>query len=183
MTDDEDLDQAVERAVAANGHDGARIGVPAVFTRRYQGAESADTFEGRVTRCYELALRAQMTFANHGWTTTLVHGVIGPRRNPHAWVEWRDTNGKRWMWDPVLDGVMPGTHFRDHYMATEWSRYTPREASRLSEGSNGPWGVRDAKRAIACIEDMMRHGSSIFDGMTRITQIRADNGIKEERHG
>ena len=175
MTDD----RAAERAVAANAHDGLRVHVPMAFVYRYQGASSADTFADRISRCYELALRAQLTFAQHGWRTTLVHGTIGPAHNPHAWVEWRDDEGQRYAWDPILDGIVPGRTYISDYYAVTWDRYGPRESARFAERSNGPWGVRNCKRAIDRIQRMIADGSDPEAGRSRIKQIIDDNRIKE----
>ena len=154
------------------------VAVPAVFLHRYEGARDADTFEGRVGRCYELALRAHLTWAARGWVTMLVHGTIGPKKNPHAWVEWRDSAGKRWAWDPVLDGVMPGTRYRDDYHAWPWTRYNAPQAAILSVYGNGPWGQRDVERAINAIETMMANGSDKKEGKARIADLRTENNLK-----
>ena len=179
MTVDE-VDRAVER-VQANAHEGARVQVPQAFVYRYTGAESADTFADRISRCYELALRAQLTFANHGWRTALVHGSIGPQHNPHAWVEWRSDSGERYVWDPILDGIVLGRTYISDYYAITWNRYGPKESTHLSEHSNGPWGARDCRRAITRIRAMIKAGGDPVAGEKRIQEIMDDNRIKETR--
>lgn len=141
------------------------IDVPYPFQLRYDGKEDTDSVDARLSRCYELAANAQLNFAVLYWKTTLVHGVIGPQRIPHAWIEFRSDH-KRMVWDPVLDEVMMGTYARDIMNYREWTRYQPREAASLHirEGHFGPWGrddlrydiekIRiDAAQAELCSED------------------------------
>lgn len=148
------------------------------FESRYCDAEDVDTFESRIGRCYELALRAQLVMAVLGWNTTLVHGTIGPASNPHAWLEWRDERGRRLAWDGVFDGVMPGTIYRDEYFARVWTRYSPRAASLafVAADNNGPWG-KDVQKSIAAIEGMVAAGINSEGGLARIDEIIEQNGM------
>lgn len=157
---------------------GDQVQVPVAFNSRYRDAENVDTFNSRIGRCYELALRAQLVMAELGWETTLVHGTIGPASNPHAWLEWRDKHGRRLVWDGVFDGILPGTTYRDEYFASIWTRYSPRAASRalIAADNNGPWG-RDVQRSLAVIEDMVSAGINPEGGLERIAEILEQNGM------
>ena len=158
------------------------IKVHAAYLYRFDGCDDVATFNDRMTRCYELALHAQLNFAHRGWPVTLVHGSIGPAKNPHAWLEWRDVAGRRWCWDGVFDGIMPGTAYVNEMYAVAWTRYSPAEAARwvVRDAGNGPWGKRDTKRAIACIEAMIDAGHDREAGLVRINEIRQDDSSKKE---
>jgi len=159
--------------------------VPVAFLHRFDDAENVDTFDQRIGRCYELALRAQLNFVIHKWVTTLVHGGIGPAHNPHAWLEWRDASGKRYAWDGPGDRVMYGRDYQVSHMTEEWSRYNPREASKLfiAADTNGPWGERDLLRAIDRVERMVISGINIKGGKDRLVDLREDLERERKRNG
>ena len=122
--------------------------LPGAFAYRYADAEvDTSTFEARVGSCYTLAVVAVGNFVRRGWRdVTLVHGIIGPLGNPHAWVEFR-VGGHRLVWDPTLDNVVRHDWYRDEWKARVWHRYTPRQAAThlLAENHHGPWGADDAR--------------------------------------
>lgn len=107
--------------------------LPGAFAARYAYADpAADTYDQRSGRCYELAVCAQLAFADLGWTAVaLTHGHVGPHENPHAWLEFRGGAGEKLVWDGTLDQVMDWRHYRDALGARRWASYDPAQARSL----------------------------------------------------
>lgn len=126
------------------------VDLPGAFAYRYADLPDgvdASTFETRVGSCYTLAAHGQANLRSRGWRdVTLVHGIIGPLGNPHAWLEFR-VAGQRLVWDPTLDEVLRWQWYRDEWKARVWSRYTIQQAAAnlLREEHFGPWGANDAR--------------------------------------
>lgn len=162
--------------------DGPVVKVPVAYEHRFDDAKTVETFNTRIGRCYELALRAQLNMSIYGWDTTLVHGTIGPWNNPHAWLEWRDNAGKRWSWDSIEDGIMPSAQYKVDMYAVIWTRYAPKQACNMfiKLDSNGPWGKRNIERAIVAIEGMMASGHDTIAGQERLLELKDElKTIKE----
>jgi transglutaminase-like putative cysteine protease len=122
----------------------------------------ASTFEGRLGHCYTLAAHVHANLYMRGWKDiTLVHGIIGASGNPHAWLEFR-LDGKRYVYDPTLDGIIPHDFYRDEWRCRVWSRYTIQQASALitAEKSFGPWGANDARydKRVEAMERLKAEG-------------------------
>lgn len=157
-TIDRDTDAALAAWEAKYGEAVAQVH-PA-YQYRYAGKANTDDFAGRSHRCYELALTAVMNLATRGWETTLVHGEIGPHRNPHAWLEFRDVDGRRFCWDPTMDSVVPLSVWQKAWRGRRWSRYTSYEAGvqYLNEGHDGPWGRENDARYDRGAQRMIEAG-------------------------
>lgn len=132
---------------------GYAVRVPPVYEMRYADRGPCDTYADRVHRCYELAANAQLEWAMQGWDVLLVHGSIGPYRNPHGWLEFRLAIGnvsRRYVWDGVLDRILEHREYRDRWRARAWSKYSPPDAAALvvSTEAFGPWGKDNARYEV-----------------------------------
>lgn len=102
----------------------------------------------RLGRCYELAGREAVERASSGEAVVLVHGTIGPQKNPHAWLEYEevyDVDGRQFeltvCWEPASENVVPKDAFVAIFRAVEHARYGESDVRRLSlQWSHwGPW--------------------------------------------
>lgn len=128
--------------------EGRTLRLPPVFANRFAGADHpVATVDDRLAHCYALAGRAQTEFALAGWHTTLVHGHVGPHKNPHAWLEFR-SHGMTWVWDPVLDRVVPKSYYGAELAGRTWTSYTVGQAmgQQILAGDWGPWGPTNQAR-------------------------------------
>lgn len=103
--------------------------------------------ETRLGRCYELA-GLRMTDGLLDEKLTLVHGTIGPNKNPHAWVEYESDGIADWneidtvvVWEPTGDQVWPRTVFYALFYAEVQSTYDYETFRKwtLQTGHWGPW--------------------------------------------
>jgi hypothetical protein len=106
---------------------------------KWQGPE---TFDERLTRCYELSWQTLTTISRKGEGHQLVHGSIhGPGssvgRIPHAWVELADGT----VFDPVLDLWFSPDEWERGFSAEAAVKYDFDEVGRQSAASMnmGPW--------------------------------------------
>lgn len=129
--------------------------VPRAFLSRYADKEDTDTLDDRLGRCYELGAMGQLNLAIRGWDTTLVHGHIGLKNLPHCWLEWVQ-DGKRVVWDPVLDECMKWSYARDLLHYRRWTTYAPLEAAKnsIDYGHPGPWGTANNDRYDKCVAEI-----------------------------
>lgn len=114
----------------------------------FERSKYADSFEERLSRCYELAAR----FVQRDPNAVLVHGSIQGFGNPrigHAWVELSD--GRRY--DPVLDDYFDAAVHEAFFNVEEYERYSHDEVMKnlLGHGHWGPWhdepyGLEDGNR-------------------------------------
>jgi hypothetical protein len=106
---------------------------------KWQGPE---TFDERLTRCYELSWKTISKISGGGEGHQLVHGSIhGPGssagRIPHAWVELADGT----VFDPVLDLWFSPDEWERGFSAEAAVKYDFDEVGRQSAASMnmGPW--------------------------------------------
>lgn len=115
------------------------------------------TTKKRLGRCYELAAKEVILIdtwherepGKPVYDAVLVHGTIGPERNPHAWVEFSqdfETPAKRTFtlrlaWEPVMEQELPVDAFDRLMYAERIKTYTPKQAAErlLSTHHYGPW--------------------------------------------
>lgn len=120
----------------------------------------------REGRCYELSgekmMRAMLERVD-GWEQmVLVHGTVGPNKNPHAWVEFEmefeaiGIGGAQTRtftvpvcWEPLFENEMPKDAFVRFMYAEEHARYVMPEMSKMIVRYKhwGPWpaGVGEEK--------------------------------------
>ncbi len=111
--------------------------------------------KSRLGKCYELAIEEleKLTWSDsdrHRDDIRLVHGKIGPNKNPHAWITWTSdekfpgsdkTYHMKWAWEPIGETFLPYEAFEKLYTATIDRAYTPVEAFRAmaTHGTYGSW--------------------------------------------
>lgn len=108
----------------------------------------------RLGRCYELAGNKITEEGILGQTKDatdwrLVHGTIGPNKNPHAWVRfvqrlyWPDGREERleMVWEPVSESVLPVEAFDNLFHANAHVMYDAKEAMThmVKHETYGPW--------------------------------------------
>lgn len=109
----------------------------------------------RLGKCYELAVKEleELTWADEDKyrdDIRLVHGKIGPNKNPHAWITWTSEEKfpgsdkiyhMKWTWEPIGETFLPWEAFEKLYQATIDREYTAQEAyvSMAAYGHYGSW--------------------------------------------
>ena len=163
-----------------SGPSGPEFALPAAYVHRHANIPDdidPTTFEGRLGHCYTLAAHVHANLHMRGWRDiTLVHGIFGPNGNPHAWLEFR-LGGKRFVYDPTLDSIIPHDFYRDEFRARVWSRYTFAQAAArvVAEDGFGPWGADDARydKRVAAMERAKAEGRAMPEvDMSRVPMLQ-----------
>ena len=108
--------------------------------------------KSRLGKCYELAAKHidDHRFTDGSSDLLLVHGKIGPNRNPHAWLMWSSeerfpgidrTFHMEWVWEPVGETILPREAFEKLYTAVIDCEYNSEEAYQMMcrHQTYGPW--------------------------------------------
>ena len=120
---------------------------------RLDYAREGSSFDERLTRCYELAVKAVFPYVGsaslpkslpvpvavvHGsW-----HGPDAPRRIDHAWILLHhEESGESFVWEPITSWICREEMFNDYTDAQIHYIYGPKQALRamMSEQTYGPW--------------------------------------------
>lgn len=140
--------------------------------------------EARRGHCYEIAGRAATILDREGAACRLVHGTVGPLRNPHAWVVIDAqvhlpivgrTVEVQAVWDGVLDQLYPigmwhGPLRLGGLMGEAWVQYEPHDVRirTMRENHWGPWDSY-AKRADDHIAFVQQNAHRIDDIIRSLT--------------